>query len=297
MKRTAYTHIGENSWMPGIVARHTSFFVLMGVLLGQLLLLSFQVTRNQNVRLISVWAETVFGPFEQGLHDVVEGTAESCSAVRDLWSYRQTNRKLGSELVEARAQILELSEKAAEADRLKALLDFRGRLPYSSLAAEVIATSPGGDGGTIVINRGRNAGLKVDLPVITPQGVVGKIAAVYHHSAQVLLITDPSCAAGCILEKSRLEGILKGRGRNRCSLHYVMDEEKVPVGEAVLTSGLDEIYPKGLLVGYVIRAKDGNIYKRIDVKPAASFDRLENVLVLFKSTSKNQEQALNLERP
>ncbi len=282
--------------MPAIVARHTSFFVLVTVLLGQLLLLSVQVTRNQNVKLINVWAETVLGPFEQGLHDVVYGTAQSWSAVHDLWAYKQANQNMGSELVEARARILELSEKAAEVDRLKALLDFRSRLPYHSLAAEVIAASPEDGSSTVVINRGRDAGLKVDLPVITPEGVVGKIAAVYEHTAQVLLITDPSCAAGCMLEKSRLQGILKGAGEDQCDLHYVMDEEKVPVGEAVLTSGLDEIYPKGLLVGYVVRTKDGNIYKRIDVKPAASLNRLENVLVLFKSTS-SQEQALNLGRP
>jgi len=282
--------------MPGIVARHTAFFVLLSVLLGQLLLLSVQVTRNQNVKLISVWAATVFGPFEQGFHNVVEGTAESWSAVHDLWADKQSNQKLGVELVEARARILELSEKAAEVDRLKALLDFRSRLPYHSLAAEVIAASPEDGSSTVVINRGRDAGLKVDLPVITPEGVVGKIAAVYRNTAQVLLITDPSCAAGCMLEKSRLQGILKGSGQDQCGLHYVMDEEKVPAGEAVVTSGLDGIYPKGLLVGYVIRARDGNIYKRINVKPAASLNRLENVLVLFKSTS-DQEQALNLGRP
>lgn len=282
--------------MPRIIARHTSFFVLVAVLLGQLILLSVQVTRDQKVKLISVWAATVFSPFEQGLHNVVVGTTEACSAVEDLWAYKQANQNLGSELVAARARILELSEKAAEVDRLKALLDFRTRSPYRSLAAEVIAASPEDGSRTIVINRGENAGLKVNLPVVTPAGVVGKVVAVYRHTAEVLLITDPSCAAGCMLEKSRLQGILMGAGQDQCDLHYVMDGEKVPDGEAVLTSGLDGIYPKGLLVGYVVHTKKGNIYKQIDIRPAASLNRLENVLVLFKSTS-GQEQALNLGRP
>lgn len=282
--------------MPRIIARHTSFFVLVVVLLAQLILLSVQITRDQNVRLISVWAATVFSPFEEGLHNVVVGTADACSAVEDLWAYKRANQNLGAELVAARARIIELSEKAAEVDRLKALLDFRTQSPYRSLAAEVIAASPEDGMRTIVINRGQDAGLRVNLPVVTPSGVVGKVAAVYHHTAEVLLITDPSSAAGCMLEKSRLQGILMGTSQNQCQLHYVMDGEKVPVGEAVLTSGLDGIYPKGLLVGYVVRTRKGNIYKSIDIKPAASLNRLENVLVLFKSTS-GQEQALNLGRP
>jgi rod shape-determining protein MreC len=282
--------------MPVIVARHTPFFVLLGVLLAQLFLLSIQVTRNQNVRLINVWAATVFGPFERGFHDVVEGTVGGWAAIHDLWAYKQANQNLGSELVVARARIQELSEKAAEVDRLKALLHFKARSPYRSVAAEVIAASPEDGSTTVVIDRGQDAGIKADLPVITPQGVVGKVAAVYAHTAQVLLITDPTCGVGCILEQSRIQGILKGARQDGCELHYVMDDEKVPYGEAVVTSGLDQIYPKGLLVGYVVRAEEGNIYQRIAVKPAASLDRLENVLILFESSS-GQAEASNQGRP
>ena len=282
--------------MPGIVARHTSFFVLLGVLLGQLLLLSVQVTRNHNVRLINVWAAEVFGPFERGCHNVIEGTAESWAAVHDLWAYKQANQNLGSELVVARARIQELSAKAAEVDGLKALLNFKAPPPYRSVAAQVIAASPEDGSTAVVIDRGQDAGLKVDLPVITPQGVVGKVAAVYAHTAQVLLITDPSCGVGCILEQSRIQGILKGAGVEQCSLHYIMDDQKVAAGEAVVTSGLDQVYPKGLLVGYVARAESGNIYQRIAVKPAASLSRLENVLVLFESTSRPEEVS-NLRHP
>jgi len=279
--------------MPAVVKRHPSFFTLLGVLLAQLLLLSVQITRNQNVRLIDVWAATAFGPFEMGFHDVVEGTAQGWKAIHVLWADQQENQMLGSQLVVARARIQELSEKAAEVERLRALLNFKSQLPYHSVAAEVIASSPGIGSTVVSINRGQNSGITPDLPVITPEGVVGNIVAVYPHTAQVLLITDPSCGVGCMLEASRLQGILKGGGQGRCNLQYVMDEEKVSAGEAVLTSGLDQIYPKGLLVGYVIRSEDGNIYKHIAVKPAVSLSRLENVLILLKSGSE-QRQAMNL---
>lgn len=282
--------------MPGIVARHTSFFVLVGVLLAQLFLLSIQVTRDHNVRVINAWAAELFGPCERGFHDVIQGVAGSWAAVHDLWEYKQSNKELGSELVLARAQIQELSARAAEVDRLKALLDFKTRSPYRSVAAQVIAASPEDGSATVVIDRGQDVGLKADLPVITPQGVVGKVAAVYAHTSQVLMITDPTCGVGCLLEKSRIQGILKGSRQDLCELQYVMDDQKVSAGEAVVTSGLDQIYPKGLLVGYVVRAEQGNIYQHIAVKPAASLDRLEDVLILMESTP-GQSEASNQGRP
>ena len=283
--------------MPAVVVRHPAFFTLLGVLLAQLLLLSVQITRNQNVRLIHVWAATVFSPFEQGFHSVVEGTAQTWDAIHVLWADQNENQTLGSQLVVARARIQELSEKAAEVDRLRALLEFKSQIPYRSLAAEVIASSPGMGSTVVSINRGQSSGVTPDLPVVTPEGVVGKIVAVYPHTAQVLLITDPSCGVGCLLEDSRTQGVLKGGGQEQCYLDYVMDEESVPKGETVLTSGLDQVYPKGLLVGYVAGAKDGNIYKRIVVKPAVPLSRLENVLILFKSGAHEQRQAMILGHP
>jgi rod shape-determining protein MreC len=291
VKRTAFTQFDENSWLPGIVARHTSLFVLLGVLVGQLLLLSIQVTRDQNVRLINVWAAEFFGPFERGFHGVIGGTAEGWSSLHKLWGYRQANKQLTAELVAAQAKIQELSDKAGEVDRLKALLQFKAGSPYKSVAAQVIAASPQEGSTTVVISRGQDADITVDMPVITPQGVVGKVAAVYAHTAQVLLITDPTCGIGCLLEKSRIQGILKGSGRNQCELHYVMDDQKVAAGEAVVTSGLDQVYPEGLLVGHVVRSEEGNIYRQITVKPAAALNRLETVLVLFKSAPAQEASA------
>ncbi|TAM81426.1 MAG: rod shape-determining protein MreC [Acidobacteria bacterium] len=296
LKRTAFTQFDQKTWLPEIVARHTSFFVLLGVLLGQLLLLSIQVTRNQNVRLVNVWAAEVFGPFERGFHGAIESTVEAWASVHDLWAYKEANKQLGSDLVVARARIQQLTEKASEADRLKALLQFKEQSPYKTIAAQVIAASPQDGSTTVVIGRGKDAGIEVDMPVITPDGVVGKIAAVFAHTAQILLITDPTCGVGCLLEESRTQGVLKGSGRNQCGLHYVMDDQKVAVGEAVVTSGLDQVYPRGLLVGHVIRSEDGNIYRQITVKPAASLNRLESVLVLFKPASAQEEEVAQHQR-
>ncbi len=283
----------EGPKMQVFVSRHRPFFLLLGVLVAQLLLLSFQITRNHNVRLIQVWAVRILDPFERTLHGVVRATTVSWRTYRGLWRAHEENQELHAQLVAARSQVQEFSEQAAEAQQLRALLDFKSHLPFESVAAEVIATSPGENSNAIFIDKGSASGLTADLPVITPAGVVGKTIAVFPRTAQVLLITDPSSGVGCMLEKSRVQGVLKGSSQILCQVHYIMNDEPVAVGETVLTSGLDQIYPKGLPVGTVAQTGEGNIYKKILVKPAVALNRLESVLVILKPTS-GQQQALSL---
>ncbi len=266
------------------VSRHRAFFILVGVMVAQLLLLSVQITRNHNVRLIQVWAVDALDPFERALHWTVKTTGNSWTSLSGLRHAQQRNQELRAQLDAARSQVLALSEKAGEAERLRALLDFKSQLPFQTIAAEVIASSPGERSNAIFIGKGSDSALTTDLAVITPSGVVGKIIAVFPHSAQVLLLTDPSSGVGCLLEKGRIQGVLKGAGQGLAQLRYVMNEQSVSVGDMILTSGLDQIYPKGLPVGTVVRTTDGNIYKEITVKPAAPLDRLETVLVVLKPT-------------
>lgn len=269
--------------LQAFVARHRAFFILMAVLVAQLLLLSLQITRSNKVRLIQVWAVVVFDPFERALHGAVDASTEAWRTYRDLWRAHQQTHELQVQLVEARSQIQQLSERAAEAERLRELLEFKQRLPFRTVAAEVIAASPGEGSKAIYIDKGSSAGLAPDLAVITPAGVVGKVLVVFPYSAQVLLITDPSSGAGCILQRTRAQGILKGSPTNVCEVQYVVNEDPVEVGETVLTSGLDRIYPKGLPVGTVVRTQVGDVYREITVKPSASLDRLETVLVVLGS--------------
>lgn len=274
--------------MQAFVARHHAFFILLAVLVGQLLLLSLQITRNRNVRLFQVWAVNALDPFERSLHWALGGTARSWRAYRGLWHAQQENQELRAQLEAADTQIRQLSARAGEADRLRNLLDFKTRLSFQTVPAEVIASSPGERSNAVFIDKGTSSGLTSDLGVITPAGVVGKIIAVFPHTAQVLLLTDPLSGVGCMLEQSRVQGVLKGAGRNSAQLNYVMNGQQVSPGEAVLTSGLDQIYPKGLPVGTVAKAFDGNIYRNIEVKPSAALDRLETVLVVLKPPPTDQ---------
>ncbi len=283
----------EGPDMQAFIARHRPVFILAAVLLAQLLLLSLQITRSHDVRLIRVWAVDAIDPFQRSLRGITDISLGAWRTYRSLLHAQQENQELHTQLVSAQSQIQQLSEQGAESLRLRALLEFKNQLPFQSVAAEVIASSPGENSNAIFIGKGADAGLTSDLAVITPEGVVGKTIAVFSHSSQVLLLTDPSSGVGVMLEKTRVQGVLKGDSQNLCLIRYIMNEEPVSSGEAILTSGLDQIYPKGLRVGTVVRTSPGNIYKNVEVKPTADLNRLETVLVVLKPNS-IQQQALNV---
>jgi len=265
--------------MQAFVGRHAAFFILLAVMVAQLLLLSVQITRGHKVRLIQVWAVAVFDPFARSVHWVTDSIGGTWRKYSGLLHAQEENQELKSELDAVHTQNQQLAEQAAQAGSLRATLELKKSLAFETLAAEVIARSPGEGANAVFIDKGSSDGLRTSLPVITPEGVVGKIIAVFPRSAQVLLITDPASGVGCMLEKTGVQGVLKGGSRDLPQLNYVVNEHSVTVGEKVLTSGLDQIYPKGLPVGVVVRSSEGHIYKNIVVQPAAHLDQLETVLV------------------
>jgi rod shape-determining protein MreC len=269
--------------MQAFVSRHASFFILATVVLVQLIFLGYQITRKHNVRLIQMWAEAVFDPFERSLHGLTNATAGAWTSFHDLSEAEQENQQLRHELAQAQAQILLLSEEGTENAHMRELLKLQRQIPYRTIAATVIAASPG-TGSVITIDKGSTTGVTTDQGVMSSNGIIGKTVAVFPRTAQVLMITDRASGVGVLLEKNGTDGVLKGDGDGLCQLEYILNENQVSLGELVVTSGLDQIYPKGLLVGRVESVRTGDVYKAIDVRPAAALDRLENVLVILQSS-------------
>lgn len=274
--------------MQAFISNHAAFFVLILALILQMLLLAFQATRKHNVRLIKVWAVSAFDPFERSVRGLSDAAAAANHSFGDYARVEQENKQLQQQLAGARALARQLAEAGAENAQLKALLNLQKSLPLRTLSAEVIAASPG-VGSAIYIDQGAKDGLASDMAVITPDGVVGKTVAVFSHTAQVLLLTDSSSGAGAMLEKTRDEGVLKGSGDDVCLLDYISSSVPVAAGDKVVTSGLDQIYPKGLLLGTVVSVRAGNVYKVISVKPAVDLNRLEDVLVILNQAPKAQK--------
>jgi rod shape-determining protein MreC len=267
-----------------IISRHRNLTILLVVLFAQILGLAAQVRRptdGGSVRLVRLWAVTAVTPLENAVVGAARWVAHVWSDYLYLRNVRTQNQQLRDELQRLRLEQVRLAEDASQARRLQALLDFKEQFISQTLAAQVISTTGSDFSRGLYLDKGARDGVKPDMPVITPQGIVGKIYRVYPHSSLVLVINDPSSGAGVILERSRLQGILQGTAAGETVLQNIMSDESVQPGDKVLTSGGDRIYPKGLPVGVVTKVGPGrDLFLNIRVRPAARLDRLEEVLVI-----------------
>jgi len=267
--------------MRAFLQRHRHLALLLVVLFAQLLLLAYQIKPQNDVRLIRLWAATLVTPVEKGLHFVVDSARALWEAYIGLYGAERENRQLRAELEQVRLRLHELQARAAEADRLAAMLELKQNYPkVPLLAAEVIGASPAPGARTFFVDHGRNHGVKRNMAVLTPLGIVGKIIHVYPNSAQVLLITDRESGVGAMLAETHVQGVVKGTGQNLCRLEYISKEEAVAVGMRVLTSGQDLLYPKGFPIGTIVSIEPGEYFHEILVEPAAHLDRLEHVFIL-----------------
>jgi rod shape-determining protein MreC len=269
--------------MIAIPSRHKSLTLLATVVVTQVLLLAVQIRRERQVRLIRVWAVELISPLQRIGSWTINGAAHGWGGYIGLRSAQKENDAMRAELDRLKVRNAELEGRALEADRLTALLNFRtAHAETPMIAARVIGASP--DSGSLVVNidRGSRDGIRRDMGVITPDGVVGKIFAVYPDISQVLLMGDKDSGVGALLADTRTQGPVKGTGEPLLSLDYISSDEKITVGEAVLTSGQDRIFPKDLPVGKVVDfvSDPKTPFMKIRIKPAAHLDRLEEVLVL-----------------
>jgi len=273
--------------MESVLGRYRNLIILVGVLFLQVLGLAMQVKKTtnalQDTRLIRIWAVGAITPFERGLIWIENSSASLWHNYFYLRGVRAENRELKQQIEDMRLQQVRLQEDAAQAHRLQNLLAFKEQYVSKTVAAQVIGTSGSDMSRTVLIDKGEKAGIEPDMAVMTANGIVGKVLLVYPSVAEVLLINDQSSGVGAILDKSRLQGVLKGTVNGQVVLERVMSDETVNVGETVLTSGGDQIFPKGLPVGTVAKVERGkDLFLRIEIRPAASLSKLEEVLVLVQ---------------
>jgi len=270
--------------MIAIPTRHKSLTLLAGVVVAQLLLLAIQIKREGQVRLIRVWAVELISPLQRVASWAIYSVEHGWGGYVGLRRAREDNVALQTEMDRLKVRNAELEGRALEADRLAGLLGFRNAHSDAPiLAAQVIGGSPDSASMLVYISRGSRDGIRRDMGVITPDGVVGKIIAVFPDTSQVLLLGDKDSGVGALLADTRTQGPVKGIGEPQLSLDYISNDEKVSVGEAVLTSGQDRIFPKDLPVGTVVEVTPDrkSPFMKIRVKPAAHLDRLEEVMVLM----------------
>ncbi|HEX9759316.1 MAG TPA: rod shape-determining protein MreC [Candidatus Acidoferrales bacterium] len=267
-------------------SRHRPLVLLAVVLAVQVLLLAVQIRREQDVRLIRVWAVGITTLAQKPLVWLADRVGGAWSGYVDLRDTRGENERLRAENDALKLRLQQLEGTAAEAQRLARLVEFREAHPeLPSVVARVIAASPVAGSRSVFINRGAAHGVEKNMGVITPDGVVGKVLEAYLDTSQVLLISDKEMGVGALLESARTQGVVRGSADPWLWMHYVVNEEVVNAGERILTSGQDRIFPRDLPVGTVRDVQPGSPFKSIRVQPAARLDRLEEVLVLMSRPS------------
>ena len=279
--------------MESVLSRYKNLIVLVVILFAQVLGLAVQVKRTSDTessRLIRIWAVSAVTPFERAFNRVQNGTWNLWHNYFYLRGVRAENRALKQEIQQLRLEQVRESEDAEQARRLQSLLGFKEQYIEKTLPAQVIGSSGSELSRSVFIDKGEKDGVRPDMAVITADGIVGKVLKTFRSTSSVLLIDDQSSGVGGILEKSRLQGIVRGTAGGEVVLERVMSDEEVKPGEQVLTSGGDRIFPKGLPVGTVNKVSPGQeLFLNIRLRPAANLAKLEEVLVVTQVVDKQPE--------
>lgn len=291
--------------MESFFSRYRNALVLIVVLVAQLLALAVQAKRpaadgadRPSVSLMRFAVVTIVTPPERLVHNTGRWFRSLWFGYFDLVHVRRENAGLRQQVERLRIEQASIAQDADQGRRLQRMLGFSEHYINKTVAAQVIGTGGTDQSQVLYIDKGSNDGLQQDMPVITPDGIVGKVKDVFPHTSQVLLVTDPTSGVGVILETTRIRGILKGRAYGQLQVADVSPDSRIKAGEPIVTSGGDQIFPRGISVGTVDRVvpdPERDPLINVLVHPSARLSQLEEVLVvtgLSDSVSAQQSQDL-----
>jgi rod shape-determining protein MreC len=268
--------------MPGFIEKKRTYLIVLAVFLFLFWLLTLQVKAGRFTALERpVLAISGFiGRIVTGVYD---GAASVINGYFFLVRTERENDRLRAENSRLRIENQMTNELILENDRLRAALAFEKENPPRSVTAQVIAKESSLASATFTLNKGSSSGLERDQPVVSPEGIVGRIQAVLPGTAKVMLLTDPGSTIAVRVQRNREEGLLEGK-LDRCVLKYVSYYVDVQAGDLLVSSGLDGIYPKGLPVAVVtsVRKSEASSFQTVHAEPVAKLARLEEVLVYRK---------------
>lgn len=234
-------------------------------------------------------AIAVVAPFQK----TIGGTIRFFNGIWDhyffLISVVDENQRLRQKVQQTMALEHRYQEVVQANTRLQELLDLSQEIEKPSIAARVVGKDPSPWFQTVLIDKGLKDAIQVGFPVINPQGIVGLVIEAAGHYAKVMLITDPNSAVDAIVQKNRARGIIKGGTVGYCVFNYVLRKHDIDIGDTVVSSGMDGVFPKGLAIGKVtkVEKQEAGIFQDVTVTPYVDFERLEEVLIVPIQTPVN----------
>lgn len=250
---------------------------------ANIIVLSISTKHRYPPSLLGRVALITISPFQNALTKTVNFTKNIWGHYFFLVSAAKENDRLKKKIGDITKKNNEYQEAALSNIRLRNLLDLRQNLTTESVAAEVISIDPSLWHKTLVIDKGKQNGVKIGLPVVAPEGIVGQVIDAADRYSRILLLIDQDSAVDAIIQDIRVRGIIKGASSDQCIFKYVMRRHEIEVGDPVISSGLDGVFPKGLPIGYIsyINRKNSGLFQEIKVTPHVDFNKLEEVLVLI----------------
>ncbi len=267
--------------MEALLSRFRNLTVLLVAVVAQLLYLAYQVKTNGDERLIRVWAVTAVTPMAGIVEAVRHNTIGFLEDYFILLDVREQNRKLKANNDRLQLENIYFRNQLTTAEHVRALVQFQAQSPSRTIAARVIGNSTVVSAKAVFIDRGSTSGVETGMAVVTPDGIVGKIVAVYPLVSQVLLVTDPTFKVGVESQKGHIHGVLNC-GSGKCVVEQIQNEDKVDSGEWFYTSGEDRIFPKGFPVGRAISSQPGQGMRDIKLNLSGAPAGAEEVLVVLR---------------
>jgi rod shape-determining protein MreC len=266
------------------VLRQRTGVLFVAVLVGHLVLISAQVQSRAGVPVLEAVTFGFFSRVQGAFAAVVDLGRNGWGNYVGLRGARAENEVLKHQLAELEVRLQEQRALAARTVQLQALMDLKSTTTLPTIAAEIIAGNPNPGILSVTVNRGSDDGVQADMAVISPKGIVGRvIGRPAAHASRVQLLVDSAAAAGALVERSRAGGIVVGVDLDPpLQLQLVSNLADVVVGDVVVTSGSDGVYPKGFPIGKVEKSERGpGLYRQITVRPLVDFSGLENVLIVL----------------
>ena len=257
-------------------------YLFLAVIVGHVILISTQVTTRKGVPMLEAAVFGIFSEVQRGANTVTTGVRTRWQNYFALQQVREDNERLTQQLGDLQVRLQQERGLAEQSQALQKLLDLKTNTQLSTTGANVIAGGASPEFRTITIDKGTGEGLRANMAIIAPAGVVGRVIQPSTRAAKVQLLIDRSAAAGALIERTRAQGVVVGTGSDMLRMDYVAGSADVKAGDAVVTSGIDGIYPKGFVIGQIQSVKRGaGEYSSIVIKPAVDFTSLEAVLIVL----------------
>jgi rod shape-determining protein MreC len=262
--------------------RRRTGYLFLAVIVGHVILISTQVTTKRGVPMLEEAVFGVFSEVQRGANAVTSGVHTWWQDYFALQQVQSENEQLKKDIGELRVRLQQERALAQQTQSLQKLLDLKGSTALETTGANVIAGGASPEFRTITIDKGTGDGLRADMAVIAPAGVVGRVIQPSGRASKVQLLIDRNAAAGALIERTRAQGVVIGSGADDLRMEYVPGSADLKAGDVVVTSGIDGIYPKGFVIGQIqsIRRSAGG-YSDIVIKSAVDFSSLEAVLVVL----------------